>query len=274
MLALHVLASGSKGNAAVVEDHATGDALLIDCGLTAKAFLSRCEEVGFEPSRLQAVVVTHDHGDHTSGLGVVLRALGRQMRRAGGEPTPLPVYGLPAVCANSRALVELAEKGEGDLRCMACGERLEVGSLGLQAFVTSHDASASCGFRIESADGDALGYLTDSGTVTREAASALRGVRLLALESNHDAAMLRDGSYPYQLKQRVASDCGHLSNEQAAEALVELAGPRLQAVCAMHLSQENNRPSLAEQAFVEALERAGCGARVLVAGQRCAVTLG
>ncbi len=83
MIALHVLASGSKGNAAVVEDAATGEGLLVDCGVTAKALIERCEQAGFDPLRLRAVLVTHDHSDHVKGLGVALRCLRRRARKLG-----------------------------------------------------------------------------------------------------------------------------------------------------------------------------------------------
>lgn len=114
-------------------------------------------------------------------------------------------------------------------------------------FATSHDAAASFGFRVEAPDGDALGYITDSGIVTSTAHSALRDVRILALESNHDERMLQSGDYPYVIKQRIASEFGHLSNLQATEELAALitesraAGLRTpEAVVAMHISQNNN----------------------------------
>ena len=138
-------------------------------------------------------------------------------------------------------------------------------------FATSHDAAASFGFRIEdAADGDAVGYLTDSGIVTAQAHAALRDVRILALESNHDPKMLAAGPYPYVIKQRIASNSGHLSNGQAAAELSTLvaesraAGQRLpQTVVAMHVSQNNNDYSLARRTLEAALGDAGCNAETL-----------
>ncbi len=185
MIALHVLASGSKGNAAVVEDAATGEGLLVDCGVTAKALIERCEQAGFDPLRLRAVLVTHDHSDHVKGLGVALRCLRRRARKLGVAWQAPAVHALPAVqAAATRAFAEAAE--EAEVRPLALGERACFGALAVTPFATSHDAAASCGFRIEHSAGDALGYLTDTGCLTPEAASALRDVRLLALESNHD----------------------------------------------------------------------------------------
>lgn len=270
MIALHVLASGSKGNAAVVEDVATGEGVLIDCGVTAKALLERCEQAAFEPLRLRAVVVTHDHSDHVKGLGVALRCLARRARKLGVPPSMPPVHALPEVLG-CRGMVEAA--AEAEVRPLRCGERLGVGALAFEPFPTSHDAAASCGFRITHADGDALGYVTDTGILSDQATRALRDVRLLALECNHDRLMLKNGDYPAMLKARVASDAGHLSNDQAAEALAGLLGPRLECVVAMHLSENNNRPSLAERALRAVLDEQGHPARVEVAAQHMLVSV-
>ena len=148
---------------------------------------------------------------------------------------------------------------------------VEAAGMRIIPFATSHDAAASFGFRIEdAADGDAIGYLTDSGIITAQAHAALRDVRILALESNHDPKMLAAGSYPYVIKQRIASNSGHLSNDQAAAELGTLvaesrtAGLRLpQTVVAMHVSQNNNDYSLARRTLEAALGEAGCYAETL-----------
>ena len=137
-------------------------------------------------------------------------------------------------------------------------------------FATSHDAAASFGFRIEAPDGDALGYITDSGIVTSAAHTALRDVRILALESNHDERMLKNGDYPYVIKKRIASELGHLSNPQATEELAALitesraAGLRTpETVVAMHISQNNNDYDLPRAALEEGLAIANGNARIL-----------
>lgn len=297
MLALHVLASGSSGNAAVVENTATGAGVLIDCGICKRDFLNRCDEAGFDPGRIQAMFVTHEHSDHVKGLGVVLRGLAK----AGNVP---PVFAAGACTANSSALAKVAEAfdvrelttacalaGSRDMACAAfdgsaahaapAGQdsaphtagpgAVEAAGMRIIPFATSHDAAASFGFRIEdAADGDAVGYLTDSGIVTAQAHAALRDVRILALESNHDPKMLATGPYPYVIKQRIASNSGHLSNGQAAAELGTLvaesraAGQRLpQTVVAMHVSQNNNDYSLARRTLEAALGDAGCYAETL-----------
>lgn len=265
MLALHVLASGSSGNAAVVENVATGAGVLIDCGICKRDFLSRCDQAGFDPARIEAAFVTHEHGDHVKGLGAVLRGLAK----LGCQP---PIYVARGCVANSDALAKVAEAFEvRELAAAAGASVIEAAGVRVIPFVTSHDAAASFGFRIEdAADGDAIGYLTDSGVVTPAAHAALADVRILALESNHDPKMLAAGPYPYVVKQRIASDAGHLSNGQAAAELAALmsasraAGQREpQTVVAMHISQNNNEYSLAKRTLEAALAEANCAADVL-----------
>lgn len=296
MLALHVLASGSSGNAAVIENTATGAGVLIDCGICKRDFLNRCDEAGFDPGRIQAMFVTHEHGDHVKGLGVVLRGLAK----IGNVP---PVFAAGACTANSSALAKVAEAFDVRELTAACAQAggqgmanaaldgaahaapagqdsaphtanpgaVEAAGMRIIPFATSHDAAASFGFRIEdAADGDAIGYLTDSGIITAQAHAALRDVRILALESNHDPKMLAAGPYPYVIKQRIASNSGHLSNDQAAAELGTLvaesrtAGLRLpQTVVAMHVSQNNNDYSLARRSLEAALGDAGCYAETL-----------
>lgn len=259
MLKLHVLASGSKGNAAVVENASTGSGVLIDCGICKRDFFARCDEAGFDPARIETVVVTHEHSDHVKGLGVVLRGLAK----LGCAPA---VYANAACVASSAALQKIA-----DAAPLADKRAIEVAGIRITPFATSHDAAASFGFRIEDeADGDALGFLTDSGRAPASAHEALRGVRILALESNHDPTLLENGPYPFPIKQRIASDLGHLSNAQAAEELAALVGESRAAglrepevVVAMHISETNNDYHLPKRALEEALGRVGSNAQVL-----------
>ncbi|MEA5020427.1 MAG: MBL fold metallo-hydrolase [Gordonibacter sp.] len=263
-LKLHVLASGSRGNAAVIEDGVTGEGILVDCGICKRDFFTRCDEAGFDPAKLAAILVTHDHTDHTKGLGVVLRGLAKQ----GTVPT---VYADQAVRRASSEIGALEDVH--DVRSFDVKGMLSLAGLSVYSFQTSHDAASSCGFRIEAADGDAVGFVTDTGVVTGEAHEALLGVRLLALESNHDVQMLADGPYPYPIKRRVGSDFGHLSNEQAAEALASLLSNRLEQVVAMHISQNNNTYRMPSDALSRIVEREGHGACVHVAYQNRLVSV-
>ena len=262
MLKLHVLASGSKGNAAIVENVKTGTGVLIDCGICKRDFLERCDQAGFDPAGIEAVFITHEHGDHIKGLGVVLRGLAK----LGCAPT---IFANKACIDASSTLQKIADDfGISPLALEQ--DSIEAAGLNVLPFATSHDAAASFGFRIETPDGDALGYITDSGIVTSAAHEALLDVRILALESNHDENMLKNGSYPYVIKRRIASELGHLSNPQATKELAALitesraAGLRTpETVVAMHVSQNNNDYNLPRAALEKGLAISDGNARVL-----------
>ncbi len=239
-LSLHVLASSSAGNCSVVVDSLTDTAIVIDAGICKRAFLDGLKACGVSPERIAAVLVTHDHSDHVKGLGVCLRG----MERLGVRP---PVFVEAPVRSGCKAVREL--DGAHHMETLERTGVLDVGGLRVTPFPTSHDALSSCGFRVE-AGNEALGFMTDTGYATPESLEALQGCRLLALEANHDAQMLQTGPYPHTLKQRVASSEGHLSNEQAASVLHELSWSGLAHVVAMHLSEENNTPALAQLALM------------------------
>ena len=244
ILHLYVLASGSRGNAAVVE--APEGSILIDCGLSLRELRARATSVGCDLSRIEAVLVTHEHSDHGSGLTVLSHNLDVPfITTAGTASGKRYLSGVPFVLVDHDCCLDI------------CG-------MTVQMFPTSHDVNDPMCFRFElraeaTSDGegellDAIGWMTDTGYVTDEAREALRGVRILGLESNHDAKMLRLGPYPPFLKARIASKRGHLSNDQAAEALAELVTKDTETIVALHLSEENNRPSLAVRRLAQALD--------------------
>ena len=237
LMHLHVLASGSKGNASVVEG--PEGSVLIDDGLSRRELMRRADELGVDMGRIGCVIVTHEHSDHVSGLSVFCNKYDGRL-----VATPGTAAGRKYLAALPFELVGHADEFE------ACGMRV-------RTFPTSHDVADPFGLRFDcetSAGQDSLGFCTDTGTLGERAMELLRGVRILALESNHDARMLATGPYPSMLKARVAGDHGHLSNDQAAAALTELVGPATETVVAMHLSQENNRPSVAIRTLAAALD--------------------
>lgn len=229
---LHVLASGSKGNAALVEG--PEGSVLVDCGISRRALLGRAEELGVDVGRVVAVVLTHEHSDHVGGLSVFCN-------RFDG-----PLFATAGTVAARRYLTELP------FTLVGHADELELAGMRVRTFPTSHDVADPVGLRF-STDDDALGFCTDTGELGEEALEALAGIRILALESNHDERMLATGDYPAYLKARVAGPTGHLSNAQAAAALARLVGPDTETVVAMHLSQENNRPSVCVRTLAEAV---------------------
>ena len=264
-LKLHVLGTGSKGNASIVEDARTGRGVLIDCGICKRDFFAACDEAGFDPAALDAIFITHEHTDHTKGLGVVLRGF----RKLGIEAPALYVH--DDVLNASADLIALGDLA--DIRSLRLGESVRAGGLDVLPFETSHDAASSCGFRVES-DDDALGFMTDTGIVTGAAHEALQRVRILALESNHDLRMLDAGPYPYAVRKRIASARGHLNNEQAAEELATLLSDELEQVVAMHISENNNTYRLPAQTLASVVEREGAQVAVQAGYQKRLVSVG
>lgn len=249
-LRVTVLGSGSSGNAVVVESG--GRRLLVDAGFSCRELERRLGEREVEPETLSALVVTHEHGDHVRGAD-------RFHRRWG-----LPLY---ATAGTLEGAAGLGKAARGATRVIRSGEPWEVEGFRLEAFLIPHDAREPVGLVIEDEAGRRVGLVGDLGSRSRLAWGRLRDLDLLILETNHDLEMLRNGPYPWALKQRVASRHGHLSNHDAAEGLLELLGDRLQWVVAYHLSRTNNLPALAAAAIGEVLVRESCPARITVAEQ-------
>lgn len=231
-LRLHVLASGSKGNCALVEG--PQGFIMVDDGLSRREVLKRMGELGLSEERVRALVLTHEHSDHVSGVSVWVKKFDGALFASTGTPAARKYLDcLPFTLVNP-------------------GDSFEVAGIRVRTFATSHDVVNPMGMRF-TCNGDAIGYVTDTGALSDDALTALSNVRILALESNHDVPMLRTGSYPRYLQDRILSDSGHLSNAQAAAAARSLVTERTEHLVAMHISQENNRPSLAVRALAEAL---------------------
>lgn len=238
------LGSGSRGNAALVE--ADGFCLMVDCGLGLKGVRSRLARLGRRPEDIEAILVTHEHADHIGGVarfaasaGIrVLATAGTARGFRGGPPTRLEFIG--------------------------AHEAFELGPFGIMPVAVPHDAREPCQFVFS--DGQAtLGILTDLGRATPHVQACLDGCDALALECNHDEAMLAAGPYPEALKRRVGGGLGHLSNGQAAGLVAALDTSRLKHVVALHLSEQNNTPALARAALAGAL---GCApGEIAVAAQ-------
>jgi phosphoribosyl 1,2-cyclic phosphodiesterase len=228
------LGSGSEGNGLVVE---VGDTkVLIDCGFGVRETVARLARLGLAPESLAAVLVTHEHADHIGGVAAfaaryqipVWLTFGT-LDMAGDRFTRMNrVYGFDS------------------------HDVFPIGMLEVRPFPVPHDAREPVQFVV--GDGARrLGVLTDIGTTTPHVASSLSGCDALVLECNHDLDMLECGSYPWALKQRIASRLGHLHNGAAAELLAALDTSRLRHIVAAHLSRENNTPDKARAALAKAL---------------------
>lgn len=216
------LASGSKGNCLYLE---TGDTrVLIDAGLSLRETLLRMEERGIDASRVQAILVSHEHIDHIRSVGSFARKF------------KVPVIASHLVCRASESLLKKTQLIEFESGCAIAFRDVQI-----DPFPITHDACDPVGFIIESGEGR-CGSATDLGIVTHLVRDKLAGCRFLNLESNHDLDMLMNGPYPWNLKQRIKSRHGHLSNEDSLELLFELAHDGLEALVMAHLSEVNNHP--------------------------------
>ena len=240
---LSILASGSGGNAVLIE--ADSVHILVDCGLSTRQILRRMELSGTVPHELNGVLVSHEHSDHIRGLEVFCRRFEAPLLATEGTAA-----GLPAGVHPDELLVS--------------GHDVRFGELVVTPVATSHDAREPVGFVCEHR-GCRVGLVTDTGCVTELLVERLSACHGLLLEANHDAEMLRYGSYPWYLKQRIASRTGHLSNEQCRDAVARLAHGDLEVVVGMHLSQENNRPKVAAREIARAV--VGSRIRIDVARQ-------
>ncbi len=230
---LCTLYSGSTGNAAYLET--PGARILIDAGKCTRTLLSSLGEIGVSPDSIDAIFITHEHTDHVSSLEVLAKKY------------PIPVHIL-----YRSALRYSQNPPEALCACLriykAAPYTATVGDVTVTAFETPHDSRASVGYRFSfpTAEGTmTVGYATDIGHVTDTLRDALRGCEAVVLESNHDVDMLMNGPYPYDLKLRIRSRRGHLSNRECADLAAELAGEGMTHLLLVHLSEENNYPELA-----------------------------
>jgi phosphoribosyl 1,2-cyclic phosphodiesterase len=245
-----MLGSGSRGNAILVE---AGDTrVLVDAGFSGRDLERRLGEAGVDPGSLAALLITHDHSDHTRGMGVVARRW------------KLPLYLTDATRMACRELLD----GSEDVRAYSSTDPVEIGGVRVSPFLTVHDAVDPVAVTLtETATGEKLGIATDLGRATASVRHALQGCHLLVLESNHDELMLRECGYPWSVKARIGGSHGHLSNRASAELARELFHPELCAVVLAHLSEQANHPALAHAEVGDALERLRYQGTLVVAPQ-------
>ena len=236
------LCSGSSGNCALIRVGPT--AILIDAGRSTRYLRGALESCGITPGEIDAIFVTHPHCDHTQALRVWTKTY-----RTPVHATGVTAFEIADACAEG-TLVRHPETFETD-----------VGILRVSSFVTSHDTASSVGYRVTVREGlyagVSFGLATDLGCVTDGVLRGMRGCRAAIVESNHDVDMLLGGPYTPEMKRRILSRNGHLSNPDSSALSVRLAAAGTDALLLAHLSEINNTPELAYSCTKAALDRAG-----------------
>ncbi len=224
------LASGSKGNSIFIES--SHSRILVDAGLTAQQLKIRLESIGVEPESIDAIIITHSHRDHVTGTNVFSRQF------------DVPLYGHPDTLDHLSYLFKRKTK------IFPWTGPFAIKDFYLTPFRLSHDANPTVGYLISSQN-KKIAICTDLGVVTREVTEHLEQAEFIIIESNHDPDMLFNGPYPWELKERIASRVGHLSNHDTGNLLKTLLNGRIQKVLLAHLSDENNSLELARNTVLE-----------------------
>lgn len=238
MARIYPLFSSSKGNAEFIGTEKGG--ILIDCGASCKRLVQALECNHIPLSAVQGIFITHEHSDHIAGLKVLTKH------------NKIKVYGqkitLQNLCAKDRISpdTELIEMTEKPVFCGDCE---------VSCFNTPHDTEQSCGYRIRTYDDKLCAVCTDLGIVTDVVHDALTGCNLVMIEANYDKKMLINGTYTLDLKRRIMSDTGHLSNDDCGKMVRELVESGTTRILLAHLSQENNTPEIADSTVESYLSR-------------------
>jgi phosphoribosyl 1,2-cyclic phosphodiesterase len=241
MVSVTVLASGSQGNSTVVSTSRTK--ILVDAGLSARETFRRMEMVGESAASISAIVISHEHADHVTGLCTIARKLNIAVYMTGATHQ-----------AFQRAERDRYEDGVALHKCevIHAGQAFQVGDIAVMPFTIPHDAADPVAFTFK-AEGVKIGVVTDLGYMPHSVVQHIRNCDMLMIESNHDLEMLRIGPYPWSVKQRVMSRLGHLSNDSVAEFFRSEYDGGAAFVVLAHLSEHNNHPELARTAAERAL---------------------
>ncbi len=241
-MSLHfsILASGSTGNAIYVESE--GQSFLVDAGLSGKQMEALFQKIDRDISKLSGLFVTHEHSDHIKGVGILARKY------------KLPVYANAKTWGAMNHLVgeiPVEQKFTFDMETVK-----SFGGVDIESFGVSHDAAEPM-FYVFHHNGKKLVLITDTGYVSDRMKGIIHNADVFVFESNHDVQMLRMGKYPWSIKRRILSDVGHVSNEDAAIAMSEVAGDNTKRIYLAHLSQDNNMKDLAKMAVEQTLQSKG-----------------
>jgi phosphoribosyl 1,2-cyclic phosphodiesterase len=234
-----ILGSGSSGNCAYIE---TDEArILVDAGFSPRQIRSRLASIGRTPENLTAILITHEHSDHISGLTGIAAKLN------------IPIY-----CnRDTKDAFEFQLETKFNCNLFNTGASFEIADVLVETFSIPHDAQDPVGFLLRTASGN-IGFATDLGHTTRLVLDRIRAANVLVLESNHDVKMLQDCPHrTWPLKQRILGRHGHLSNVAAAEAAAQIMSAGLRHLYLAHLSRECNKPELAQHVMAEQLHHIG-----------------
>ncbi|WP_261807227.1 MBL fold metallo-hydrolase [Lapidilactobacillus luobeiensis] len=229
-LLVSVLASSSSGNVTYIET--PGRKVLVDAGLSGKKISALMTSIDRKLEDVDAIFVTHEHSDHIHGVGVLARRYGMDVYANEGTWQAMS-HKIGKIAPEQQHVFEL-------------GSTLSLGDLDIESFGVSHDAAEPQFYQFHH-DDHAFAILTDTGYVSENVAGVIKNADGYLMECNHDLEMLRNGFYPWSLKQRILGDQGHLSNHDGAATLMEVLGKRTKKIFLGHLSQENNVKTLAHQ---------------------------
>ncbi len=232
------LISGSSGNCSFFTDGKTN--ILIDCGMSGKNLEKALISIGVHAQDIDALLITHEHNDHIRGAGIVSRRYN------------IPVYATMGThkCAN------IGDIKDENRKLVKPNTDFEIGTIGIRAFEIPHDSAEPVAYSMFS-QGKKHTLATDMGYISNNLFNEIKGSDAILLESNHDIEMLKVGPYPYPLKQRILSNVGHLSNELAAQTALALVKTGTQKIMLGHLSENNNRPEIAQLETYNYLTQAG-----------------
>ncbi len=230
------LFSGSSGNSVYIKHGDTK--ILIDAGMAASSVEASLNKIGASLKEIAAIFITHEHSDHIRGTGVIVRRYNKGIEVHAASPTS-----------------DFIECGNGNLKVHTPQYEYSIGSLVISSFRTPHDSSMSVGYVVRGEGGFSAAVATDLGCITDNVLKNLVRCNNVILESNHDIDMLMRGPYPQNLKRRIMSRNGHLSNAECSEVVCALSRSGVENILLAHLSPENNMPSLALETSAAALEK-------------------
>lgn len=239
---ISVLASGSTGNSLYIET--AQKKFLVDAGLSGKKITALMAKVGKNPADLDGIFVTHEHSDHIKGVGVMARKY--KLGVYANEKTWQAMEGMIGPVATEQKFI------------FEMGSVLTLGDMDVESFGVSHDAAAPQFYRFYK-EGKSFVVMTDTGYCSDHVEGVIRDADAYLVESNHDLEMLRMGSYPWSLKQRILGDRGHLSNEDGALVMSDILGRHTKRIYLGHLSKENNLKELAHMTMENTLREKGFG---------------